>query len=502
MAFGDLEEQRTFRLILSVTVGFAICLAFGVVATNFASPLIIALALAVGVGMLTFFKPKIGMGFMVFSMLLSPRLRGGSLSSGGSSMGSAVEIRFDDIILMVVFLGWVARTAVIKGRAFLAGTPVHLPVFMYTSVCVLSTALAVLDGRLDYLRPGFFVLKYVQYFVLFFMTVNIVENEEDIRRYLWMAWITAVIVTMFGFWQLPQGARVSTPFETPISVSMASRTQAQMENEANTYGGYFMVVFGVLFGQFVFGSMKKKQLALGSFMFMLVPFMMTLSRSSYIGLLFMVLFLLAMAPRNKLPILFTVLGAVVLVVMIPQVRSKVFNRFQETFSGAGTSRMAIPQHYRSNLRLEQSAMSRVVATRWIVTDRFPKAPVLGWGVTGVGLVDTQFPRVLGETGLLGLSLFFWMLYRIWQMGHAVFRYGKTDDDRALGLGLMAALIGVVGHAYGANTFIIVRIMEPFWFLTAMVARLYINDRDEMVKIEDYTSPLPPERRPPSRHAHG
>jgi hypothetical protein len=36
------------------------------------------------------------------------------------------------------------------------------------------------------------------------------------------------------------------------------------------------------------------------------------------------------------------------------------------------------------------------------------------------------------------------------------------------MGYMAGFIGLLFHGLGANTFIIVRIMEPFWFLTAMV----------------------------------
>jgi hypothetical protein len=44
------------------------------------------------------------------------------------------------------------------------------------------------------------------------------------------------------------------------------------------------------------------------------------------------------------------------------------------------------------------------------------------------------------------------------------------------VGLIAGLVGLLVHAIGANTFIIVRIMEPFWFLTGIVIALsQIND---------------------------
>jgi hypothetical protein len=36
---------------------------------------------------------------------------------------------------------------------------------------------------------------------------------------------------------------------------------------------------------------------------------------------------------------------------------------------------------------------------------------------------------------------------------------------------LAGFIGLLFHALGANTFIIVRIMEPFWFLAGIVMML-------------------------------
>jgi hypothetical protein len=39
------------------------------------------------------------------------------------------------------------------------------------------------------------------------------------------------------------------------------------------------------------------------------------------------------------------------------------------------------------------------------------------------------------------------------------------------MGFLAGYIALLFHAVGANTFIIVRIMEPFWFVLAMVVML-------------------------------
>jgi hypothetical protein len=51
--------------------------------------------------------------------------------------------------------------------------------------------------------------------------------------------------------------------------------------------------------------------------------------------------------------------------------------------------------------------------------------------------------------------------------------------RGLSVGLIAGLVGLLVHAIGANTFIIVRIMEPFWFLAGIIVALPAMDKASM-----------------------
>ena len=48
---------------------------------------------------------------------------------------------------------------------------------------------------------------------------------------------------------------------------------------------------------------------------------------------------------------------------------------------------------------------------------------------------------------------------------------QDDWERGLTLGFLAGFIGLLVHSFAAGTFIIVRIMEPFWFLAAVVEML-------------------------------
>jgi hypothetical protein len=51
------------------------------------------------------------------------------------------------------------------------------------------------------------------------------------------------------------------------------------------------------------------------------------------------------------------------------------------------------------------------------------------------------------------------------------------------MGVLAGFISLLLHSIGSNTFIIVRIMEPFWFLMGLVVVLYNLEMDEQNKLQ-------------------
>ena len=50
----------------------------------------------------------------------------------------------------------------------------------------------------------------------------------------------------------------------------------------------------------------------------------------------------------------------------------------------------------------------------------------------------------------------------------MYRHADTPLIRGLAGGYLAAIMGVLVHAIGSNTFIIIRVMEPFWLIAAVV----------------------------------
>lgn len=136
-----------------------------------------------------------------------------------------------------------------------------------------------------------------------------------------------------------------------------------------------------------------------------------------------------------------------------------------------------------NINLDTSTSARFESMKQVLTRDFAKQPVIGFGITGYPFLDAQYARVLAETGLLGISAFFYLLLRIYRTAKET--YYKTDDlfFKGLTLGYITGFFALLTHCIGANTFIIVRIMEPFWFMTAMVIMIPM--------IEEHPQPSPP-----------
>mgnify|MGYP001584573964 FL=1 len=434
---------------------------------------LIMLVGALVVGFFAFFSPKLSLALLVFSMLLSPELGGGA---GGE--GRSLVVRYDDVLLAIIFLSWFAKTALFKDKPFITATPVQTPILLYTALCVASTAFGVIRGDLDLKTSFFFVLKYIEYFLLYFMTVNIVDSEEDVEKYMRYGLVVAVLVTLYAYYfyygsGAGAEARATAPFEVPLNGDLR-------ESEPASLGGYYLIVFGVLMALLVETRGYAFLTAIGMLIFMFPAFLLTFSRASYIGFTAMIPALFFLSGKRRLFMLGFLLAGIITMEFLPGISNKAINRVTMTYKGAYATQ-TFQAGVVGDIKLEDSAASRVHSLKRVVFEKFPKHPIFGWGVTGVGLCDTQYALVPGETGALGVALFIWMLFRLFYTAKTVFHAYSVPLIRALALGFMVFLIGLLFQSLGVNSFVIVRIMEPFWFIAALLSVLYLKADTERVK---------------------
>jgi O-antigen ligase len=407
------------------------------------------------VSVCTFVWPEAGLYVVIFSMLLSPEIIAGDIG-GKATLGRGFTLRLEDFLLVFIGLSWFARTAVDKTTGLFRKTPLNQPIAAYILACLLATLWGKINGDVLGVAGFFFVLKYFEYMIVFFMVVNYVNTEDQAKRLLVCLFITCFIVSIYGLIQIPGGGRVSAPFEGEVG-------------EPNTFGGY-LVFMGVV-ALALMDHLKdiRVRVALAVIMIVLViSLLYTQSRASYIAIIPAYLTLSLFSKRR----FYLLAGLVVVIAMSPLIVPRVAKeRIKETF----TQPEQQGQIQFGKLRLDTSASARIASYKEALSD-WKKRPILGHGVTGYTFMDAQYPRILVETGIVGLLAFAWLVYALFRMGVSTWRDAQDDLLHGLSVGLIAGLVGLLIHAIGANTFIIVRIMEPFWFLTGIVIALsQMND---------------------------
>jgi O-antigen ligase len=382
-------------------------------------------------------------------MLLSPEFNIGDTE--GASLGRGVTLRFEDLLLCMIGFSWFAKNAVNKELGLFLKTPLNKPIFLYILACLISTAFGVMDGAVEAKTGSLFVLKYIEYFIVYFMVVNHLKSTDQTKRLVFCLLLTCFITAVIGILQIPGGGRVSAPFEGGVG-------------EPNTFGGYLLFLGAITAGLFLKAEKgRSKQLFIFLTLAIVPPLLFTQSRTSYLGLI-VTCFVIGMLMRHRIVV--TSLLTLSLLLSPFFLPREVKERILFTFTQPEES----GQIHMGEIRLDTSTSARIVSLKQIMED-WPKKPIFGYGITGHQFIDSQYPRTLIETGILGLIAFLYLLYSLLKLIINRMRDVKTQYFRGITIGFFAGYIGLLFHALGANTFIIVRVMEPFWFFTGIIAVL-------------------------------
>jgi len=432
--------------ILAVSFLGTIALSFILTKTS----IVYAIAAAIGMGLIlaTFYNTKLAIFILIFSMLLSPEF------GSRSTLGSGFTIRFDDILLAIIIFTWIAKMAMYRELKIIKKTPMHKAIIYYMIACILSTGLGMMRGDVNYLTGFFFLLKYFEYFVVFFMVHSYITQKEEITHFYYALLGTFIIVVIVAMLQIPNADRLTAPFEGE-------------GGEPNTLGGYLLLIISVnLSIIFYSNTLQKKwikRLVLATTMVAVIPFLLTNSRGSWVaGIPVAISYMLLKKSRN-ITIIFVTLMLILSPFILPKsILERVTYTFQKQQGYARTLQEEV-----GGVTLDTSASERVRSWK----DAFQELPehmIFGFGITGWRFLDAQYMRVLIETGVIGFIVFMFLLYSI---SNGIWQIHKNTDDnffKALSLGLFIGMLGILFHCIGANTFIIIRIMEPYYLLCGMV----------------------------------
>jgi len=450
-----IDSKSIFLLLIIIGITFL----GGIFVTKVSAVVAVLLFAALIIVIASFLSAEIALYMLIFSMLLSPEFTVGAIA-GKAALGRGVTLRFDDILLVIIGFSWFLKTAIRKELGLFLRTPLNRPIAYYVMVCLVATLFGLIMGRVKGLTGFFFVLKYFEYFIVYFMVVNHLRDKKQVERFVMTMLIVCLIVCLVAIYQIPAGGRVSAPFEGEVG-------------EPNTLGGYLIFMLSITLGLLLtYGSKKQKGLFAALTVFILISLLATLSRSSWLALGPMFIALIYFSKKRMVIIVPLILITVLFPFILPSnVKKRAFFTFTQPRERG--------QIKVGGLRVDTSTSARLNSWKNVLTKDFIRHPILGYGVTGYSFLDAQYPRVLAETGLVGFVFFVWLLVAVFR--NALYAYRNTADPlfSGLSLGYLVGFVAMLVHAIGANTFIIVRIMEPFWFLTAIIIMIPTIEADEL-----------------------
>lgn len=224
------------------------------------------------------------------------------------------------------------------------------------------------------------------------MLVNHLEDETLVKRLVFFLFLTCFITSIIGILQIPAGGRVSAPFEGEVG-------------EPNTFGGYLVFIGSIAAGLFFTGGWSRRKRGVGILLLFIVPpLLFTQSRTSYLAAIPAALTLAWLSDKRFIAVALIVIGLVLSPFLLP---TAVKNRILYTF----TQKEESGQLQVGDVRLDTSTSARIISWREALED-WTRKPILGYGVTGRGFIDAQIPRVLAETGIVGLAAFLYLLFTV------------------------------------------------------------------------------------------
>jgi O-antigen ligase len=405
---------------------------------------------------IAFSNTDIALIIVILSMLLSPELRAGQIASRN------INIRAEDLFIFVIFFAWMAKMAVRKELGLMRRNPLNGPILIYITICVVSSLLALIGGSIKFKDSFFYLLKYFEYFLIFFMVSNNLRTMAQAKVFIFFLLLTCFIVCCIAWFQIPAGERVSAPFESE-------------GGEPNTFAGYLLLMMAIIIGSFLHASNRKQKIWwLGFLGFAAVPFIMTLSREGWISFFPMFLAFIALYKRSRIPMIVILIAAIfVAPALMPK---KVHERVKDTFAKERSYVV-----FGKKFDISESTAARIDS--WgVAAKKLVSKPFLGYGVPGGGVIDNQYTRVLTETGLFGFFAFMWIIVLLFRQASAAYNLVPDPFARGITLGFICGLVGLLTQSFGAAVFILIRVMEPFWFIAAIVLSLPQVMEDECTEL--------------------
>ena len=411
--------------------------------------------------------------FKVFSLILlaaaialSPSFSFGSLPDG-----KAIEIRAEDILIMILGLIWIADF-LISGRREIKKPPLLLPVLAWLGIGFASVLTNWILGKLKFERGFFYFLKEIEFFVLYFYVFYEIKNISSAKLIISSWFFLAALNVGYVVYYLLIGAPLRKYGEYGIG--------AICEWGVFPSGCFFLLFFIFLYNIFLYyffnlNISKFKKLCLGFLSISpVVGAFSSGSKTIFLAVIFSFVLtaMLFFRKRNKLfkKVLATALSLFLMIIFLLLVMARV------PVVNERVVKVSSPSGFISDVKRDRINFIKK-NFKEIMNKKSFLLPVLGFGIGYVGEAHNQYLRNFIETGIIGSVIFLILIFVVikttWQA------YLKNEDNLSIGLsaGFLTATLAMLFCSLATEPFIVVKPSEVYWFFGGItMAVLSLNKK--------------------------
>ena len=389
-----------------------------------------------------------------------------SMSFGRIPGGHILEIRVEDIIIVFLALYWLKRIVIDKQK--IAKPPLLLPISLWLGFLFVSTTINAFLGNISAINAIFYYAKELEFFFIYFFIYCHIAILGNVRRVLQLFAAIAIIHSGWILFQAFFGLKISYYYSYTTFI----------EPEGTSPGGMFLLIlFAFLFSVFIYEYYQRthsliKRTAMGLVAASpIVGIITSGSRGTFLAFVavLVVMALLLLRRRvNPAGLRIVVLG--ITICMFALVAGYMFP------SADILNKNDALRVFRTGSMVKSldgnNSNSRTALWKFNLERAFEQPTAFLFIGGGKSFSYEQQPHnhylhVFNEGGLIGLSLFLFLLSSILIYAWRGFMDSGDNLTTGLSAGLIAATLGMMASSVFAESFQVVKISEIYWVFVAL-----------------------------------
>lgn len=339
--------------------------------------------------------------------------------------------------------------------------PVEPPLVIYMILITLATLFSVtLVGSIrDY-------VIYVFAFTLFYVLISQLDNREQLYRFITWLLLGSLLVSLYGVYQYIIGVPAESGWvDSTQNPDLQTRVFSVFGNP-NILAEYLLLVipYGLAVGLAV-TDYRKKLIFFGITGAMAFTMLLTFSRGGWLALAVAIVLFALMKDRRLLMLIF-LLGVVgiILLPFMPDVITQRLASIGNLQDSSNNYRIIlwseaitiIKDFWATGVGFGHLAFREVYAEYMITRTKTPFH------------VHNTYLQVLVEMGVLGFTVFMWLLVSIFKTGIKSLMLSKDNFVNYIIIASLAAIFGILVQGMSENIFYLPKIIMMFWINVAVL----------------------------------